>query len=165
TDEALIEQLRAAGRSAEADAKSLSEQVADLSQEQKAADDAAERLARGQASSPLAAASQQQQVADKADEIAQRSPQERLPQEIARPLQEAGKSAAAAARETLGGAPAKAEQAREQTRTAIGRTEQAAKQLAQQVAQSQPANPDEAAQSKAAATASEAQRLADAAEK
>jgi len=160
TSEALTEQLRAAGRTAEAEARSLSERIADLSDEQKAADEAAARLARGQANSPLPAASQQQEVADKAGEIAQYAPQT-----IQKPLKEAAESAATAARETLGGAPSKAEQARQQTRAAIRDAEQAAKQLAQQAVQSKPENPDAAAQSKAAAASSEAQRLAESAEK
>jgi hypothetical protein len=160
TSEALIEQLRAAGRSAEADARSLSERVAELNQEQKAADDAAARLARGQSDSPLGAASQEQQVADKAEEIAKHAPQE-----IAKPLKEAAQSASTAARETLNGAPSKAEQARAQTRAAIRQAEQAAKQMAEQARQSPTSNPDAAAQAKAGAATSEAQRAADAAEK
>ena len=49
-------------------------------------------LARGKAKSPLGPASQQQNVADKAEALAQQAPEE-----IAKPLNEATKSAATAA--------------------------------------------------------------------
>lgn len=160
SDEAITEQLRATGRGVAADAKSLTRQIGDLSREQQAADDAAQALARGQANNPLTAATQQEQVADRATQVAAQAPPE-----VAQPLNEASKSAAVAARETFSGSPAKAQQARNQARAAIAQALRSAEQLAKQATQSQPTAPDPAAQAKAAEKAAEAEQLAAGAEK
>src|SRR5207249_11972560 len=115
----------------------LVDQIKDLLRQQHDADQAAQDLAGGKANHPLAAASQQQEVADKAGDLAKQSPTQ-----VAAPLNQAMKAAAQAAKETLGGSSPKAEAARRETRQSLATALSAADHLAQQAAQSPRGSPD-----------------------
>src|SRR5439155_8396276 len=134
-------QARAEGKGQEAEAKQLVQQIAQLLREQDGADRAAQDIARGKANSPLTAASQQQEVADGAGQLTKQAPSV-----VSQPLAQAAKSAADAAKETLGGSPPKAEAARRKTRDALRSAQKAAQELAARAAQTLAGPPDAAAQ-------------------
>jgi len=151
--EAVAEQAKAQGRSEEAAGGALAEQVAAALRQQQAAEQAAQELARGRAKSPLDAAARQQEVADAAGQLGQQATGD-----VAKSLEQAAKSAAEAARQTLGGNPAKADASRKTTRAALEQAQAAAAQKAKQAASAQPGQPDAAAQASARRQAGEAEK-------
>ncbi len=108
--EATIDQTRAEGRTATANALLNKFQLTQLQRGQFAADRAAQVWLGGNSHNPLDAAYEQQLVADKALEIART-----MPLQLSRMLIQAAESAREAARETINGSPPKAERARRQT--------------------------------------------------
>ena len=96
--------MKAEGKAEAAQAKSLAEKIADAMKQQDTADAAAEAVAKGKANNPLEAATTQQEVAEQA--AALKKSQVRLPKSP-RLFSKLRKSAATAAKETLGGNPAK----------------------------------------------------------
>jgi len=137
--QAQVEQQRAAGREQAAAAVELAHEIDDAMAQQAEVNAAVEALARGRASSPLAAATQQQRVAERAGELAQQAA-EASPQ-TAEALQQAATAAAEAAKETLGGNPNRAQEARQAASEALNRAQQAAEQAAAEAAQAPPGDP------------------------
>jgi hypothetical protein len=153
--DAQADQAKAEGRPEQAIAMDIERQIVDLIARQNDADQAADELSRGRVTNPLNAATQSQEVADRAGELAAKvSPQ------LAQPLGQAKKSAAAAAKDTLEGNVPKAAAARQQTRRELEKARELARQMARQTAQSPTGDADRASQSSAAQKAGQAQRLA-----
>jgi hypothetical protein len=153
--EAQADQARAEGRPEQAVAMEIERQIAELIARQNDADQAADDLSRGRLTNPLNAATQSQEVADRAGELAAK-----VPPQLAQPLAQAKKSAAAAAKDTLEGNVPKATAARQQSRSELEKALELARQMALQAAQSSPGDPDQASQSSAAQKAGQAQRMA-----
>lgn len=151
---AQIAQSQAEGKTEQSLARQLEENIADLIARQRLADSAAQDLARGKSNSPLKAASLQQDVADGAAEVARQAVPSAAPA-----LASAESHARQAARETLSGQPARAQVARDQTRSALESALKAAQQNVAAAVGHKPGPLDSAAQARTADFAKAAREL------
>ena len=148
---AQIEQMRAAGRAAAADAQQMMEQLASAVRQQNAAETAAREFAQGRTNSPLQAAAAQQQVGELTQEAAKRANGA-----VRKELEMAAAAAEEAAKEMVVGNPNSAAVARQTARDALTRAAQAAQTSAADAAKLPLDQPNPAAQQQVSALAQEA---------
>ncbi|MCC9609517.1 hypothetical protein LOC68_04820 [Blastopirellula sp. JC732] len=153
--EAQMEQMKAEGKTAAAEAQQLAQEIGKIAEMQQQANAAAAELNQGKANSPVDAAAKQQQVSDQAEMLAQEADGG-----IAEALQNAEKAAATAAKETLSGDPNKAAAAREEAAAQLASAQRKAEQMAAEKGNEPAGQPDAAAQAKAAELAAEAAQMA-----
>lgn len=151
TRAAQVEQLRASGRSAAAQAQQMLQRVEAAVRQQETAERAAREFAQGRTNSPLQAAAEEGQVAELAVEAAKDAAGA-----IQQELQLAAAAAEDAAKEMVVGNPNAASAARQAAREALTRAMHAADKSAKDATQIAPKEPDRSAQEKVSALSDEA---------
>jgi hypothetical protein len=168
---ALAQEQRAEGRGQAAAAKELAQKIADVADQQKAADNAARQLTQGKTDSSFEAATAEQKVAEAAADVNKQAaarPEAKSGSQdtVARALEKAQQAAAEAAKQTVAGSPQAAEAARQAAAQALAEAQQAAEAESRQAAQAPAGQPDADAQKAVGHDAADARKLtADAAPK
>jgi hypothetical protein len=162
---AQAQEQRAEGHPQAAAAKELAQKIADVAEQQKAADAEARKLDQGKADSSFDAAIAEQKVADAAADVnkeaATRPDAKSGAQDpVERALEKAQQAAAEAAKQTVAGSPHAADAARQEAAHALAEAQKAAEAEAQQAAQAPAGTPDAEAQKAVGQDAAEAQKLA-----